>query len=49
MEVFSNASATRTGPLHPLTEWFTRFRTRAILKEQRALGWQTMQVTGPKT
>jgi len=31
----------------PLQSGYT-FRTRAILKEQRALGWQTMQVTGPK-
>lgn len=31
----------------PLQSGYT-FRTRAILKEQRALGWQTTQVTGPK-
>ncbi len=31
----------------PLQSGYT-FRTRAILKEQRALGWQTMQLTGPK-
>lgn len=31
----------------PLQSGYT-FRTRAILKEQCALGWQTMQVTGPK-
>ncbi len=31
----------------PLQSGYT-FRTRAILKEQRALGWQTIQVTGPK-
>jgi PEP-CTERM/exosortase A-associated glycosyltransferase len=31
----------------PLQSGYT-FRTRAILNEQRALGWQTTQVTGPK-
>ena len=31
----------------PLQSGYT-FRTRAILNEQRALGWQTIQVTGPK-
>ena len=31
----------------PLQSGYT-FRTRAILKEQRALGWKTSQVTGPK-
>jgi PEP-CTERM/exosortase A-associated glycosyltransferase len=31
----------------PLQSGYT-FRTRAILKEQRALGWKTTQVTGPK-
>ena len=31
----------------PLQSGYT-FRTRAILKEQRALGWQTTQLTGPK-
>lgn len=31
----------------PLQSGYT-FRTRAILNEQRALGWKTTQVTGPK-
>jgi PEP-CTERM/exosortase A-associated glycosyltransferase len=31
----------------PLQSGYT-FRTRAILREQRALGWQTSQVTSPK-
>jgi PEP-CTERM/exosortase A-associated glycosyltransferase len=31
----------------PLQSGYT-FRTLAILREQRALGWQTTQVTGPK-
>ena len=31
----------------PLQSGYT-FRTRAILNEQRALGWETVQVTGPK-
>ncbi|MEZ5571745.1 MAG: glycosyltransferase, exosortase A system-associated [Halioglobus sp.] len=31
----------------PLQSGYT-FRTRAILNEQRALGWKTAQVTGPK-
>ncbi len=31
----------------PLQSGYT-FRTRAILNEQRALGWRTTQVTGPK-
>jgi PEP-CTERM/exosortase A-associated glycosyltransferase len=31
----------------PLQSGYT-FRTRAILNEQRALGWQTAQLTGPK-
>jgi PEP-CTERM/exosortase A-associated glycosyltransferase len=31
----------------PLQSGYT-FRTRAILKEQRALGWQTSQLTSPK-
>lgn len=31
----------------PLQSGYT-FRTRAILNEQRALGWETLQVTGPK-
>jgi PEP-CTERM/exosortase A-associated glycosyltransferase len=31
----------------PLQSGYT-FRTRAILNEQRALGWQTAQITGPK-
>ena len=31
----------------PLQSGYT-FRTRAILKEQRALGWETSQLTGPK-
>ena len=31
----------------PLQSGYT-FRTRAILEEQRALGWQTTQLTGPK-
>ena len=31
----------------PLQSGYT-FRTRAILKEQQALGWETLQVTGPK-
>ena len=31
----------------PLQSGYT-FRTRAILNEQRALGWDTVQVTGPK-
>jgi len=31
----------------PLQSGYT-FRTRAILQEQRALGWQTTQLTGPK-
>lgn len=31
----------------PLQSGYT-FRTRAILKEQRALGWETVQLTGPK-
>lgn len=31
----------------PLQSGYT-FRTRAILKEQRKLGWETLQLTGPK-
>ncbi|MEZ5503657.1 MAG: glycosyltransferase, exosortase A system-associated [Halioglobus sp.] len=31
----------------PLQSGYT-FRSRAILKEQRALGWKTTQITGPK-
>jgi len=31
----------------PLQSGYT-FRSRAILKEQRALGWETLQLTGPK-
>ena len=31
----------------PLQSGYT-FRTRAILKEQRALGWRTSQITSPK-
>jgi PEP-CTERM/exosortase A-associated glycosyltransferase len=31
----------------PLQSGYT-FRTRAILREQRALGWKTTQLTGPK-
>jgi len=31
----------------PLQSGYT-FRSRAILKEQRALGWETCQITGPK-
>lgn len=31
----------------PLQSGYT-FRSRAILKEQRALGWTTLQLTGPK-
>jgi PEP-CTERM/exosortase A-associated glycosyltransferase len=31
----------------PLQSGYT-FRTRAIIEEQRALGWQTTQLTGPK-
>ena len=31
----------------PLHSGYT-FRTRAILKQQRALGWETLHVTGPK-
>ena len=31
----------------PLHSGYT-FRTRSILREQRALGWQTFHITGPK-
>ncbi|HEX7984649.1 MAG TPA: glycosyltransferase WbuB, partial [Duganella sp.] len=31
----------------PLHSGYT-FRTRAILRQQRVLGWQTFQITGPK-
>ena len=31
----------------PLQSGYT-FRSRAILQEQRALGWETLQLTGPK-
>jgi hypothetical protein len=31
----------------PLHSGYT-FRTRAILQQQRALGWETFHVTGPK-
>jgi PEP-CTERM/exosortase A-associated glycosyltransferase len=31
----------------PLQSGYT-FRSRAIIKEQRALGWETLQLTGPK-